>query len=167
MLISLDPGVKVAGVAIFEDNELSRAFLVQGGNWYLTAQEVWRQILDGYPFGIRGLNPELAVEIPQIYNTRKIDVNDLITLSLMAGAFVGQIAERVVSIRTYLPSQWKGQVPKSVMTKRTKNKLSPEERARVELPSARGLQHNVWDSIGIGLHHLRKNRRAGNKKSND
>jgi hypothetical protein len=163
MLISLDPGVQVAGVAIFEDFELSRAFLVRGDGWHETASNAWDIIRDSYPASVLIL-ADVVVEIPQIYDTRQIDVNDLITLSLMAGAFVGKGSPFVT---TYLPAQWKGQVPKRIMTNRTKNKLSPEECARVELPSARGLQHNVWDAVGIGLHHLRKERRAGKKKSND
>jgi hypothetical protein len=163
VLISLDPGVKVAGVAIFEDNELTRAFLARGSGWHETAEAAWQALTDSYPASVL-LNADAAVEIPQIYESRETDPNDLITVALMAGAFASPVCGEIT---TYLPFSWKGQVPKPIMTKRTKNKLSFEEHARVELPSARGLQHNVWDAIGIGLHHLRKNRRAGKKKSND
>lgn len=165
VLICLDPGVKAAGVAIYEDNELSRAFLASGSGWQDTAQTAWELILDGYPFGLRGLNPELAIEIPQVYEKRKTDPNDLISLALMAGAFAG----RAVEVTTYLPRIWKGQVPKHIMTRRIKKKLSPEEMTRVELPSARSLQHNVWDAVGIGQYHLRAARRisAGNTKGDD
>jgi hypothetical protein len=49
------------------------------------------------------------------------------------------------------PRQWKGTVDKDVMIERIKTSLDLSEMKNVCLPKAKGLHHNVWDAIGIGL----------------
>jgi hypothetical protein len=163
MLVAVDPGVKCAGVAVFEDGELSSAWLSRGESWLTTAKTVWNDMERNYPLEILG-GIALAVEVMQVYTQNKLkgDPNDLIDVTLMAGALAGIIlcAVPTAPITTYRPRQWKGQVPKGVMTVRIQSKLSQDELARIELPHAKELQHNVWDATGIGLHHLRKERRA-------
>jgi len=58
-----------------------------------------------------------------------------------------------------LPYEWKKQVPKSISSRRSEDALSEDERERVALPSAKGLAHNVWDAVGIGLYWVRNERR--------
>lgn len=133
--MSVDPGVHQSGVAIWFEHRLHRAFLLLN------------------PFDGITTN-ELAIEIPQAYHDRrqqKGDQNDLIALAVAAGEIIGRLG---IPTTRYLPRQWKGQVPKDVMVERIKKHLSQEELKRIELPSARSLQHNVFDAIGIGLHHL-------------
>ncbi len=169
MLIAVDPGVRVAGVAVYEDGELSSAWLARGTGWLNTAQAVWNDLLLRYPLEILG-GASLAIEVMQVYTQSKLkgDPNDLIDVSLMAGALVGTItlAYPGVHITTYRPRQWKGQVPKSIMTRRIKKKLSPDERARMELPG-KDLQHNVYDAVGIGMYHERKKRRGRKSAEED
>jgi len=165
MLISVDPGVNCAGVAIFEDGELSSAWLSEGESWIATAQAVWNDLECNYPLEILG-GMSLAIEVMQVYRQHllKGDPNDLIDVSLMAGALVGIASCKSCNETTaYRPRQWKGQVPKKVMTKRIEEKLSPDELARVQLPKDKKKQLDVWDAIGIGLYHLRKERRAAKR----
>lgn len=156
MLISVDPGVKEAGVAVFEDRELVVAWLEQGKDWLETAQGIYASVEARYPIEVLS-GIEWVVEIPQVYtqNLLKGDPNDLIQLALVVGALGASIGRRD-SIKTYLPRQWKGQTPKKTSNARTQEKLSREEMSRVELPRAKSLHHNVWDAIGIGLYHVRR-----------
>jgi hypothetical protein len=159
MLVSVDPGVKEAGVAVFEDQELVAAWLERGEDWLETAQNVYRQIDLRYPSEVaRGI--AWVIEIPQVYTQNKLkgDPNDLIQLALVAGALgslthTDDLRNRFI---TYLPRQWKGQTPKKTMNKRVQGRLSREELERVELPRAESLQHNVWDAIGIGMYQIRR-----------
>ena len=156
MLVSIDPGVKDCGVALWDDNELAAAWLARGRAWDETslivketlAQRVEGQVLRG---GI------VAIERPKVYHQSKQrgDQRDIISLAI----FVGSVATRLLSLGLqpvfYEPSAWKGSVPKDVMVERIKKKLSAEEHARVDLPSP-SLRHNVWDAVGIGLYHLKR-----------
>lgn len=158
MLVSIDPGVRLCGVAVFEDGELASAWLSKSSGWRTMAYCVVSDLQKRYPLEV--LEPgRLVIEKPQIYTQNKLkgDPNDLIDLACVVGA-LGVLMIRQ-ELTTYLPRQWKGQVPKHVMIERIKGKLSEDERKRIELPSAKSLQHNVWDAVGIGLHHERKARR--------
>lgn len=103
---------------------------------------------------LRGVPPTSAVlEIPQVYvrNRSKGDPNDLIMLAGLVGAFAYRFAEGHV---LYKPAEWKGQVKKEITEMRARKRLSPEELARVQLPSAKSLAHNVWDGVALGLFHF-------------
>jgi hypothetical protein len=106
-----------------------------------------------------------VIECPQVYvhSRAKGDPNDLIRLALMAGVIVGAIGQK--NVVEYRPAEWKGQVPKDVMTERIKRSLNKGEQSRVVLPRAMSLAHNVWDAVGIGLHHLRAARRRDGKQA--
>jgi len=163
VIITIDPGVHEAGVAIWRpEGVLFEAYLVR-----VRKDQSWLWMVCRIREELHGIAiTEIVIERPQIYvhSRSKGDPNDLITLALMAGATVGALTRDLsVTVTEYLPAQWKGQVPKQVMTKRIKRALTDEEHTRVTLPKARGLAHNVWDAIGIGLHHLRGKRRARNK----
>ena len=150
MLVSYDPGVKAAGVAIWQsDGELYRAFLVRDDDWIRTAHRAATRVCD-----ICYVD-EIAVEIPQVYVQSRLkgDPNDLITLALNAGAFCASFLN--TPRFEYRPYEWKKQVPKAILTERTRTKLSIGELACVE-KAPRTLMHNVFDAVGIGLHHLKR-----------
>jgi hypothetical protein len=140
-VICIDPGVKACGVAWFDGPEL------------LVAGYVPKEDLDSWvrhnvvKHGRRATR--VVIEFPRIYpgsGQQKGDLNDLLNLAAVVGYVEGQglgIAERVY------PSQWKGQVPKKIMTARILSKLAPGELARIEHAGAK--DHNTIDAIGIGL----------------
>ena len=149
VIVSVDPGAKLAGVAIFND-ELVTAYLVKGNNALDTARSVWGSLAI---YNAAGLH--LVIEKPQVYvqSKQKGDANDLITLAIMVGALASHFD---FDVTLYLPRQWKGQVPKDIMIERIKTKLSKDELSRIELPRVQSLHHNIWDSVGIGLHHQKR-----------
>lgn len=155
MIVNVDPGKKMAGVAVFEDGELSSAWLARGKDWLGTAVVIIDELSRRYPQEVIE-NALWVIEIPQIYTQNKLkgDPNDLVPLVLVAGALGALIGDQD-RITTYLPRQWGGTVPKDIKNRRTQQKLSEEELARVELPAKR-YQHNVWDAVGIGLYHTRR-----------
>lgn len=170
MIITVDTGAKLAGVACWEDGELACAFLARGKDWEDTALNTYLMLLERFPRSIleelavdkdrfldrraRGAScVELILERPQIYQQRflKGDPNDLVLLAYMGGALAGYLNTGPI---LYYPKEWKRQVPKKIMVERVKSKLSKEEHARVELPRAKSLHHNIWDGVGIGLYRL-------------
>ena len=159
-LVSIDPGVHDAGVALWDDDhELIDATLVRSksGGWGLLAGLVVHWV-ESHFLDIR----DIVVEQPQVYpqNRQKGDPNDLIAIALSAGATAMAISIQYpeAKIVMLLPATWKGQTPKEISNKRTKNQLGVVERSRIDLPRAKTLQHNVFDAIGIGLYWLRRKR---------
>jgi hypothetical protein len=101
----------------------------------------------------------VVIEKPQIYPNSPVPPNDIITLTLQAGRYLG-IAEQmgIAILRTVLPKSWKGQLPKGVCAGRIISRLSSEEllvlkAAESKLPA--GKRHNLIDAVGIGLYAYR------------
>lgn len=174
--LSIDPGIRDCGISYFDvDGELRAAALivnpVKSGNDYAAIRSMaclvraWRACGHLPANGPR----EIACEYPRIYTVGKqivrggdgrahaTDPNDLLPL-VGVGAAIGALFPDAKIVR-YYPDEWKGQLPKIAMNMRAMGRLSPAERARVDAedpdpakPKAKG--HNVWDAVGIGLHHL-------------
>lgn len=144
-VFSVDPGVKVAGVAYFVNAKLAHACPVVGEDWRDTAERI-RDCLAASSVA------EWAIELPQVYTQSKWkgDPNDLIQLALVVGALAYDTQATL-----YRPSEWKKQVPKEIMGKRILERLSLTEREAIRECPARH-KHNVLDAIGIGLHHLKR-----------
>lgn len=155
MIVNVDPGKKMAGVAVFEDRKFSSAWLARGRNWLDTAIVIIDELGRRYSEEVLA-SAHWVIELPQIYTQDKLrgDPNDLVSLVLVVGALGAMIGDQN-RITTYLPRQWGGTVPKDIKNKRVQKKLSDEELSRVELP-AKSYQHNVWDAIGIGMYHVRR-----------
>ena len=152
VLVSVDPGLKGCGAALFRDGRLQFAAYVAGkpaptvlgqaqatstavANW-VAAQDV----------------SVLAVEFPQVYRQRLgADPNDLLGLAAVLGGIrlYGNPA-----LLQFSPHDWKGSIDGDVMIERIKSLLTAEECDAVNLPQRRALQHNVFDGIGIGMHAL-------------
>lgn len=155
MILCIDPGVRAAGVALFDDKELTTAWLAEGKDWEDTADSVMRKL----PVN-SCLVQEVVVEHMQIYKqTGLAQANDLITVSMMAGRVTG-LFSGWASAKSYLPRDWKGQVPKDIMVKRVEKVISKEELKRVDWPSA-DKRHNVWDAISIGLFRVGRTMKGG------
>jgi hypothetical protein len=167
VILSLDPGKKEAGVALWKDGELALAWLARGNKktaelltWHLaTAKAVYQGLVE------HGYHPDsvdtFVGEKPEIYKAQfqKGEQQSVADLSLVTGAVAGLVQPRAAVV--YLPKEWKRQVPKHVVTRRIigdekkQGRLSQEEQSRIELP-APSLRHNVYDAIGIGLKYLKR-----------
>tara|TARA_R110000824_G_scaffold119235_4_gene273236 strand:+ start:181 stop:633 length:453 start_codon:yes stop_codon:yes gene_type:complete len=137
--LSIDPGTKEMGWALWEDNELQMCGLARGTNWVET-------VLALPKFSV----VDLTVEDQQIYRHSPVDAHSLLAVARVAGAVVAHYG--FPRFRLVMPVQWKGQLPKAVCARRTLSKLTEEERHQIEVaPCPASLQHNVLDAIGIGL----------------
>jgi hypothetical protein len=157
-LVSVDPGNDGCGVALWSvSGELLRAGYAAPRRRLPEPAARWMEVAHAV-IGYAGvLNPEdVAIEVPQVYPDDPVPPNDLITLAMVAGVVLGHLSP--LRATRYLPREWKGQVPKKVQHERLRAHLKSAELGRLDLP-APSLQHNVWDAIGIGMHHLTVTRR--------
>jgi len=170
-LVTIDPGTKGCGVAVFEHGLLVWAEYVtpeivaddEFGKALHMAHAVYSRLADNF-YG--KAFDELVLERPKVHTTAtsKGDPDDLIRLALTVGAIGAWVY--ATHRRTILPREWKGQVPKNnnpeldIMISRIKKRLNFPLEDRVVVRPKRvtsgpgvpyRLQHNVWDAVGIGL----------------
>ena len=159
--VAIDPGVHHCGVAIFQDGELAHAQLTTGlgGQAHPLLEpiphvvEMVADLVDG-----EELLYGLVIEVPKVYRSehQKGDQRDLINLAVVVGALAQALSQYFEGILIIEPSVWKGQQKKHHTEKRVLEELTKEELERVQLPSAKSIQHNIFDAIGIGLWRWRK-----------
>jgi hypothetical protein len=162
-LVAIDPGVYACGVASFEDGFLVAAALIKvaraegrEARAAEAAAAAWAVVewCLGRDVG------ELAVEWPRVYagqirrGESRADPNDLLPLAGVDAAVAAVFGGMRVS--SYAPSEWKGQMPKDVCRRRIASRLTLAEEHILEeaARTAGGGGHNVWDAVGVGLHHL-------------
>lgn len=161
-MLAVDPGIRGCGVALFEGPTLVACAYVfnkaKEGNRAAEAADMARAI--GVEFVMGRVIDELVVEWPRVYATRLRkgemdgqDPNDLIALSAIDGALAYRMGVKTTS---YVPSEWKGQMKKEPCHARIKSRLNPRELAILMDADndAKSKAHNVYDAVGIGLHHL-------------
>ena len=158
-ILSCDPGKHSAGLALWAPTGPNSSWELQAAK--LAEFKHPSEIADEAIGFVDGLF-QAAVEVPQIYSAgfSKGDPNDLIDITLVAGAVLG--AGNCASI-WFRPREWKGQVDGDVMITRIRSKLTQKELDRVRLPTKRDgksvretVAHNVWDAVGVGLYALKK-----------
>jgi hypothetical protein len=97
----------------------------------------------------------LVIEHMRVYPIARMkgDPNDLLDLAVLEGTLlqISAADQKLVPAR-----DWKGQVPKNVMKPRIQRSLSEAERSVVrdatQSMNAKAAS-NVWDALGLGLHH--------------
>ncbi len=139
LMMSVDPGTKATGWAIWDRNAMVLCGLARGKNWIHTVREVPKMQVE-----------RLWLEDQQIYRNSNVDAHSLLAVSRVVGALAFHVpADQVELVR---PAAWKGQVPKDVCNRRTHARLTPAEKVLLELAKCpKSLEHNLMDAIGIGL----------------
>ena len=172
-IVSIDPGLRASGVALFDNTELRAASWVRSPSkedgaeaWVAMG---WAIACYAAPY-LPGTDSLIFVaEVPQIYHGRRedTDLNDLPPLAGVVGAAAAFFYGRSGGVRQYVsyyPHDWKSNVPKAIKVARIWAEIDkrPGERARVALPPGRkkgsvgkGV-HNIVDACGIGLRFLRE-----------
>lgn len=160
-LLAVDPGIRGCGFSFFNDGRLVAAAYVKSierrGNRAHEAVQMARSVLDVFKY--TEAPNELAVEWPQVYASRiragvtKEDPNDLLALTAVDAAIAALLN---VPVTSYFPAEWKGQLTKEACRQRIETRLSDDELRTADAAAreAKSLDHNMWDAIGIGLHHL-------------
>ncbi len=174
ILLSIDPGLRACGCAVFNNGILLRAALVKNPEKKLRGPQAHVPMADAVLKWFLGteyvLGPdELALEYPRVYpnhsNKRSEDPNDLIELAGIDGALAFCFDTKT---RHYFPADWKGQTPANVCARQVLAALSFNEQHTIEdiVAFKKSLEardalgksvthnaHNTLDAVGIGLHH--------------
>ncbi len=159
-LICIDPGLRHCGVALFNVNgELIRAKLIKNTEKKLRGPEAHRQMAQAVARYVeRWEGTQLILEYPRVYpnhsNKRAEDPNDLLELAGVDAAIaciLRTLYDEPLAAKHYFPSEWKGQVPKAIMTQRILGRLTDEEKFEME-----SQDHNTIDAIGLGLYFLNR-----------
>lgn len=163
-LLSIDPGIRGVGAALFDDGVLLVAEYVKNpekkGGGPREALALAR-VVDEWCTAITSSRVHhLVLEWPQTYGGRsaKGDTNDLFALAAVDGAIAGRVGAQTID--HLVPHDWKGSIGKPkpgsvyVIESRVRAQLSSLELPRVRWPNAVKLTFDVTDAIGIGLHAL-------------
>jgi hypothetical protein len=156
MILAVDSGIRGCGVALLrtdQTRELVRAGYVESS--VNTHAPLGRQVL-AMSKAVSEWTGEhritrVVLEVMRVYQGSKQegDPNDLINLSLVGGMIAGLFPD--AHFDTYYPHEWKGQMPKSTCHQRMRERLTPEEALRIEIPRRVSLAHNALDAVCIGL----------------
>lgn len=152
MILSVDPGLRGCGVALWGDGALVGAGYVRGPTAG-RGPAAWVEMARCVAEWVGRDGARLVVEYPQVYvrARSKGDPNDLIQLAGVVGAISARFPAWPVG---YLPAQWKGQLSKEICWARAERDLEVHELNRVKWP-AKSLRHNVEDALALGLYHLK------------
>lgn len=179
-LLSIDPGIRGVGAALWEHGYLIAAAYVKnraatGGGpreAAMMAHSLVEWTLSQWSNASSRTLDELVLEMPQTYGGRsaKGDTNDLLSLAAVDGAIAAVYAGAKIS--SYVPKEWKGSIVKPkkpdgkepyVIETRVRDKLKPHELAQVQWPTAvkstqEAIKHNwdVADAIGVGMKSLNR-----------
>lgn len=166
VLLSIDPGTRVCGAALWRDGRLVAAGLVKNpvkeGSGPRECARMAGAVGDWVKEHCVLVN-QLAIEFPQIYprgDTRtKGDPNDLLPLAAVDGALASMFW--TAEVLSGVPHEWKGGIQKPKTTgepypirNRVEARLRPEELARVNWTKNVRHSWDVTDAIGIGLFHI-------------
>lgn len=155
--ISVDPGVRGCGVAVFS-GDLLRAFYVKNpiekGDDYAAAANMASAVLNSV---LHDAATTAIIECPMVYSGAKQRgaQSDIVAVAGVSYSIAARLSAIGVDCFRVLPYQWKGQVPKEIMLRRIESTLMPTELTVIQ-KTPKSVRHNVIDAIGIGLHYLGK-----------
>ena len=149
LVVAVDLGKHKVGVAVGTPSEMyCAATVVHRG----PADAVAQQVREFVALHAKDLPLIWVCEWPMKYPTQRKFHKDLDDLHAV-GYAIGTWNE------SYLPGEWKGNVPKSAHRKRIKSALSPEELDIMPAEDA----HDAWDAAGIYLFAVGRTKRGGVK----
>ena len=168
IMLSIDPALHGAGIAVWRDGELFAAEYVPNDSDSINTMQRCVDLAEEVDARLYALNIKpvdlFVCEIPQIYprgaNKTKGDPNKIVIPLAMVNAAVA--ARLVVQVVTYQPHSWKGTTSKPkntksgeyVITTRVKSRLSEKELQAVDWTKSVSHSWDVADAIGVGLVHL-------------
>lgn len=156
VLLAVDPGTRGCGVALFDGQRLILADYVYNPSKFrgdARMSDCLAMAHAALDWVLPTRLDEIVIEHMVIYHSgrgkRGADPNDLLRLAEIGGAICVLSG---AAAKSYSAKEWKGSLPKEICHRRVLDRLSIDERSRLQGPMS--LLHNVLDAVGIGLHHL-------------
>jgi len=142
ILLAIDPGA-CTGFAAFRDGDLYAA----GTSSPDEADGVWPLL---------ACTDLVVIENPRIYPRQKADPNSILKLARCVGRYEERFGRSGrTRVQLIEPHDWKGSIPKAIMTNRIEAALTTAERALLpDLPKTK--RHNMLDAIGLGKWSLKQ-----------
>lgn len=162
-LLAIDPSIRSSGVALFEGGCLRASNVIKlstRGDAGARCMRMANEILIWTASHELECPRTLVLEWPQIYRSVKSkgDPNDLIGLAGVSMAVAGLLHyslmsndEKVLEIKTFKPSEWIGQTPKSARVERLRGRFSEKE---LHIFNSTRSSHDAVDAMGIGMFSL-------------
>lgn len=155
-LVSIDPGLRTAGVAEFDDGELVKCKAISHNlasgppQWVGMARRIVEWVGDP--------PDKLAIERMETRPERKGVHDDLFKLTYISGGIYYGLGEsrRLIAVR---PRDWTHQRPKKVNHRRVRKRLDNNESDVLEgelSTTLSGDQKEILDAVAIGLHVLNR-----------
>lgn len=161
-ILSVDPGLRCVGVALFKDGVLVRAAALRGpvtgrgpAVWASLAVLVDTWVAARVPVADLAGPCTLVVEMMKVQVKGRADPSDLLELSGVTGAIVGRLSADCWLAEGFEPAAWKGQVPRDIYGARVEGHLRAEGLwSRVEVPSRATELNDAMHAAGLGRWYL-------------
>ena len=148
MILSVDPGLRACGLALWSGRTLTYAWLARSSaDTQVNLADRWRAMVRAVGAGRLEL---LVMEMPRVYRASPGNPSDLLNLTAVLGGLTQTFD---CSSVLYLPQRWTRGRNKEERRPVIDKELSDTERSRIEA-CPKSLLHNVYDAIGIGLFHF-------------
>lgn len=162
-LLAIDPGAHTAGWAAFKGQKLIQAGLARA-NKNMDAAERAQALVRAMLLVRASVTPKdffdtVVVEYPIVYpGARTVgDPNDIVAVAYAAGAMAHAVAATMSRVVAVTPRTWKGTVPKHIHHARLQQ-THPKAVPVVKRSGPAGMQHHVWDAVGLGYWQLERTR---------
>jgi hypothetical protein len=153
--VSIDPGSTGTGIALWREEEWDALVPPIEVRNFMPApiNEHWREKTFGI---VARMQKDLAkydvrhayFEQPEFFDTAgghmAAKTGDLIKLTFFFGACAYAVEQLGIPMTFYPVHEWKGQLPKNIVTRRIIGRIPTVNRLKP--------QSHSWDAIGIGLH---------------
>ena len=123
--------------------------------FYTAGKDDWDRRALEYAYSIQLIcddagSTQLFVEYPSFFDTAAGTMvakkGDLLKLTCLVGVMCGWMESKSVKTSLVPVNQWKGQLPKQIVTERIIRYLGEKQ--------CLGIKSHAWDAVGIGLHAL-------------
>lgn len=153
-LLTVDPGLKACGAALWRDSELVWARAVRA-SVVGRGPALWADMASNVVSTLPQVSGRLVVETMKVYTTGKADPDDLLELQGVSGAVVGYATSFGWRAEGVKAREWNGTVPSDIRRARTKAWVEARGwSSRVDLNTTARFQQDVWSAVGIGRYVL-------------
>lgn len=155
-MMAIDPGLTGTGVAIWVKNQPKIPVLATVVNSRGAVSDDWIDRVNMIACNVQELAMEYKVreiicEMMEMHQSARAQMmwkaGDFQRTLFLVGTIYGMTEAFTPLFKVTPPSEWKGQLPKSVTINRVKRILGPEACHRL------GIEKHAWDAVGIGLWH--------------